>query len=79
MVCPFTLIAARPVGAKMAIRLAVDLRKYWRRVDLPVQARPVIKTGSLVCSISQRAKRALRSQTNSLDAEDSDFTNEWFC
>ena len=48
IVCPSTFSAATPVGAQIAICFEVFQARCCSSVDLPVPARPVTKTCSLV-------------------------------
>ena len=57
MVWPLILRAATPVGASATTFLAVMTRKYSSSVDLPVPARPVMKTLLPVLSMTSRARR----------------------
>src|SRR3989338_6157229 len=58
IVCPRTLTAATQVGANTAIFFLVWLRNQSSRVDLPVPARPVTNTLSVVSPMTRRASRA---------------------
>ena len=52
MVCPPTLRAATPVGAAITICLLVCQDRWFSSVDLPVPARPVMKTFCRVPSMA---------------------------
>ena len=63
IVCPPTFSAATPVGAVMTMFFEVRAARWFRSVDLPVPARPVMKRWSRVFSMRSKSTRCSSEST----------------